>query len=400
MKYRPTIHFCVIQGLYWGCFCIVYAYASVYLLAKGLTSSQIGYLIAAGSGLSVIIQPILGAWADRSKKPILHKLTISMFAIMIACYIGLFISGDSGVSKIIIYGILIILLQATTSLTYSLGLFFIDLGLKVNIGMARGMGSLFYAAISSLLGVLVVKFNEDIVLAAGIIAFTLLSVSIGTFHFKGVREVKQVIETKEERTNLSLGQFLMSHKRYTGVLLGNTFVFIAYNFLNSYMFQIVTYHGGTEKEMGFAISLGAFLELPILFTLTLVNKKFKSGFLFKVSSVVILIKCILFMTAMNINMIYVAMITQALGYGLYAGISIYYIAHTIENEEQVRGQSLMTATVTIGMLVGSGVGGLLIDKGSVPLLLTVTVITGIIGAVIVCISAEKGRSHKISGYYS
>ena len=391
MKYRPTIHFCVIQGLYWGCFCIVYAYASVYLLAKGLTSSQIGYLIAAGSGLSVIIQPILGAWADRSKKPILHKLTISMFAIMIACYIGLFISGDSGVSKIIFYGILIILLQATTSLTYSLGLFFIDLGLKVNIGMARGMGSLFYAAISSLLGVLVVKFNEDIVLAAGIIAFTLLSVSIGTFHFKGVREVKQVIETKEERTNLSLGQFLMSHKRYTGVLLGNTFVFIAYNFLNSYMFQIVTYHGGTEKEMGFAISLGAFLELPILFTLTLVNKKFKSGFLFKVSSVVILLKCILFMTAMNINMIYIAMFTQALGYGLYAGISIYYIAHTIENEEQVRGQSLMTATVTIGMLVGSGVGGLLIDKGSVPLLLTVTVVTGIIGAVIVCISAEKGN---------
>lgn len=392
MKYRPTIHFCVIQGLYWGCFCIVYAYASVYLLAKGMTSSQIGYLIAAGSGLSVIIQPILGAWADRSKNPILHKLTISMFAIMIACYIGLFISGDSGVSKIVFYGILIILLQATTSLTYSLGLFFIDLGLKVNIGIARGMGSLFYAAISSLLGVLVVKFNEDIVLAAGIIAFTLLSVSIGTFHFKGVREVKQVIETKEERTNLSLGQFLMSHKRYTGVLLGNTFVFIAYNFLNSYMFQIVTYHGGTEKEMGFAISLGAFLELPILFALTLVNKKFKSGFLFKVSSVVILLKCILFMTAMNINMIYVAMITQALGYGLYAGISIYYIAHTIENEEQVRGQSLMTATVTIGMLVGSGVGGLLIDKGSVPLLLTVTVVTAIIGAVIVCISAEKGQT--------
>ena len=392
MKYRPTIHFCVIQGLYWGCFCIVYAYASVYLLAKGMTSSQIGYLIAAGSGLSVIIQPFLGAWADRSKNPILHKLTISMFAIMIACYIGLFISGDSGVSKTVFYGILVILLQATTSLTYSLGLFFIDLGLKVNIGMARGMGSLFYAAISSLLGVLVVKFNEDIVLAAGIIAFTLLSVSIGTFHFKGVREVKRVIETKEERTNLSLGQFLMSHKRYTGVLLGNTFVFIAYNFLNSYMFQIVTYHGGTEKDMGFAISLGAFLELPILFALTAVNRKFKSGFLFKVSSVVIMLKCILFMTAMNINMIYVAMLTQALGYGLYAGISIYYIAHTIENEEQVRGQSLMTATVTIGMLVGSGVGGLLIDKGSVPLLLTVTVVTAIIGAVIVCISAEKGQT--------
>ena len=239
MKYRPTIHFCVIQGLYWGCFCIVYAYASVYLLAKGMTSSQIGYLIAAGSGLSVIIQPILGAWADRSKNPILHKLTISMFAIMIACYIGLFISGDSGVSKTVFYGILVILLQATTSLTYSLGLFFIDLGLKVNIGMARGMGSLFYAAISSLLGVLVVKFNEDVILLAGIVAFTLLSLSIATFHFKGVKEVKQTIETKKERTNLSLGQFLISHRRYTGVLIGNIFVFIAYNFLNLSMSLII-----------------------------------------------------------------------------------------------------------------------------------------------------------------
>ncbi|MBP5297805.1 MAG: MFS transporter [Lachnospiraceae bacterium] len=391
MKYRPTIHFCVIQGLYWGCFCIVYAYASVYLLAKGLTSSQIGYLIAAGSGLSVILQPILGAMADRSKKPILHKLTVIMFAIMIACYVGLLVV-DVKVSKVVFYGVLIILLQATTSLTYSLGLFFMDMGLKVNIGIARGMGSLFYAAISSALGVLVVKFNEDVVLMAGIIGLTLLSLSILTFHFKGVEEVKLVDEAKKERTNLSLAEFLVSHKRYSGVLLGNIFVFIAYNFLNSYMFQIVTHHGGTEKEMGFAISLGAFLELPILFTLTFVNRKFKSGFLFKVSSVVILLKCIMFMTAMNINMIYVAMFTQALGYGLYAGISIYYIAHTIENEEQVRGQSLMTATVTIGMLVGSGVGGLLIDKGSVPLLLTVTVITAVIGAVIVCISAEKGKT--------
>lgn len=394
MKYRPTIHFCVIQGLYWGCYCIVYAYASVYLLAKGLTSSQIGYLIAAGSGLSVIIQPILGNLADRSKKPILHKLTIGMFSIMIASYIGLYLAGDSVVARVIFYGILIIVLQATTSLTYSLGLFFIDMGLKVNIGIARGMGSLIYAAFSSLLGILVVKFNEDVVVIAGIAAFIMLSLSIATFHFKGVKEVKLTEEgdNKKERTNLSLMQFFATHKRYTGVLLGNVFVFIAYNFINSYMFQIVSYHGGTEKDMGFAISLGAFLELPILFTLTIVNRKFKSGPLFKVSAIVILLKCVLFVSAANISMIYVAMLTQALGYGLYAGISIYYIAHTIENEEQVRGQSLMTATVTIGMLVGSGLGGLLIDKGSVPLLLTVTVITAVIGAVIVCISAERGMT--------
>ena len=197
MKYRPTIHFCVIQGLYWGCFCIVYAYASVYLLAKGLTSSQLGYLIAAGSGLSVILQPILGAMADRSKKPILHKLTVIMFAIMIACYVGLLVV-DVKVSRVVFYGVLIILLQATTSLTYSLGLFFMDMGLKVNIGIARGMGSLFYAAISSALGVLVVKFNEDVVLMAGIIGLTLLSLSILTFHFKGVEEVKLVDEAKKE----------------------------------------------------------------------------------------------------------------------------------------------------------------------------------------------------------
>ncbi|MBO4809433.1 MAG: MFS transporter [Lachnospiraceae bacterium] len=371
----------------------MYAYASVYLLAKGLTSTQIGYLIAAGSGLSVIIQPILGAFADRSKKPILHKLTVGMFLIMIACFVGLFVVENSNSTRVILYAILIILLQATTSLTYSLGLFFIDMGLKVNIGIARGMGSLFYAAVSSILGVLVVNFNEDVIVIAGIIAFVLLSLSIATFHFKGVKEVKlfKSEENGKTRENLSLTEFFATHKRYTWVLIGNTFAFIAYNYLNSYMFQIVSFHGGTEKDMGFAISLGAFLELPILFTLTLVNRKLRSGLLYKVSAVVILLKCVLFMTAMNMGMIYVAMFTQALGYGLYAGISIYYIANTIENEEQVRGQALMTATVTVGMLVGSGTGGLLIDKGSVPALLIAAVITALIGAIIICVSAEKGN---------
>ena len=47
MKYRPTIQYSMIQGIFWGCFALVFAFSSVYLLAKGFTNTQVGYVMAA-----------------------------------------------------------------------------------------------------------------------------------------------------------------------------------------------------------------------------------------------------------------------------------------------------------------------------------------------------------------
>ena len=77
MKLNRTklmLQYCVLQGSYWASFCVLYAFATVFLLSRGFESSMIGVIIAVGNILGVILQPVVASIADRSEKISLHKL--------------------------------------------------------------------------------------------------------------------------------------------------------------------------------------------------------------------------------------------------------------------------------------------------------------------------------------
>ena len=72
---KLMIQYCILQGSYWASFCVIYAFATVFLLSRGFESSMIGVIIAAGNILGVVLQPMVASIADRSEKISLHKLT-------------------------------------------------------------------------------------------------------------------------------------------------------------------------------------------------------------------------------------------------------------------------------------------------------------------------------------
>ena len=80
---KLMIQYCILQGSYWASFCVIYAFATVFLLSRGFESSMIGVIIAAGNILGVILQPMVASIADRSEKISLHKLTAMLSVIMI-----------------------------------------------------------------------------------------------------------------------------------------------------------------------------------------------------------------------------------------------------------------------------------------------------------------------------
>ena len=57
-----------IFGAYWIVYAVVSSFASVFMLAKGYTNSQIGITIAAANILAVVMQPLIADFADRSRK--------------------------------------------------------------------------------------------------------------------------------------------------------------------------------------------------------------------------------------------------------------------------------------------------------------------------------------------
>ncbi|SDB53609.1 MFS transporter [Butyrivibrio sp. INlla16] len=393
MNIRPTAHYSLIQGLFWGSFAALFGFSSVYLLAKGFSNTQIGYLMAASGAASALFQPIAGSIADRSKKLILHHFLIVLSILAIALC-GAMLGVGNGIIKVaIFYCLLSTALQVMTPLLYSLGMYFIEHGISINFGICRGIGSITYAMVAAFLGILIERLDENAVIISVIVIYVFFILAVATFHFRGVSEQKNSMPEESSHEGKSLIDFITKNRQFTFILIGNIFVFISHTIIGNYMYQIVTYRGYSSKEMGVAVSLAATCELPTLFLLSRINKKISSGNLLRISVIFMFLKNLFLFFATNIAFIYFSMSLQLLGYGLFAGISVIYVNEIVDSHNKTMGQSLMNMTVTMGGLIGSLLGGKLLDMINVPGMLLVSGITALIGAMIVCAFSEKGRSN-------
>ena len=390
-KALPTIQYSIQQAATWAGYSALFAYASVFLLSRGFSNSGVGYVVAGGSLLSALLQPIAGAFADKSRRFILHRLIVVISLVMMLSAGLLLVPGHSFWVMALLYGILVAFLQMVTPLDFSLGMYFINRGVKINFGIARGMGSLAYALLSYILGILTEKMSTDVVMVAVILLYSVLILSVITFHFKGVPEVPFSDTREHTRKTGSLSGFLKSHPSFAGVVAGVSLLFISHNIISNYMFQIVSHVGRGTAEMGTAITIAAVLEIPVLFLLSAINRFLRSGTLLKVSCVFFAIKALFIFLASNIETIYMAQCFQILGFGLYAGISVCYVNHTIEEPFRTRGQAFMTMSNTAGAVAGSLLGGWLLDLTSVRVMNLVSLATALLGAVIVLCSAQSGK---------
>ena len=85
-KKKITLLYAIIQGGYWSSFCATYGFATVFLLSRGFTTSQIGISIALANVLAVVCQPTVATIADEAKKISLHSLTILLILSCLDCF--------------------------------------------------------------------------------------------------------------------------------------------------------------------------------------------------------------------------------------------------------------------------------------------------------------------------
>ena len=92
-RYIPTIKYSWLQGSFWMSFCIVFNYASVFLLSRGYSNSQIGIVIAVAGVISTLLQPIVAGLADRSRRLTLRTLVMILAVCMLAGGAALLLDG-------------------------------------------------------------------------------------------------------------------------------------------------------------------------------------------------------------------------------------------------------------------------------------------------------------------
>lgn len=381
MKNR-TLGYALIQSFFWVCYAAVMGFVSMYLLQAGFDNSQVGLMIAAAGLLSALLQPVVAAYADRPGSMSLGALIRLSGLATLACALGLiFIRGNKALTGLL-YGLSMVLLQLTTPLVNALGIATVNSGEKMNFGVARGFGSLGYAAAAYLIGLLAQRFGAvtvPICMAAGF-AFMVLSVT-------GYGPVKRENAPAAERGKK--GGFLRCYPRYAAVLAGLVLIFVSHVVLNSFTYQIVEFKGGGSQQMGVAMAFASLIELPIMFLFGWMLKKARCHVWFRLAGVFFFLKCLGTLLCGDIPGFYAVQLFQMFGWALMTVSSVFYINAIMAPEDSVKGQACFTMSMTLGNVVGAIAAGRILDAFGVQAMLAFGTASALAGAVIVLIFAQR-----------
>ena len=384
----PTVKYTLIQGSYWGCYCTIITFSSVYLLAQGFSNAQIGSLIAVSGILSAILQPLVSGMADRLKRLSLRQFAALMVLVQTVAGILLLVLPGM-LPQTLLYGLLLIMVQVVLPLCSALGMACINSGNAMNFGVARGAGSISYGVFSALCGQLVLWFGE-ISLPLAMTALNLILMgSILVFKFKGMEGQPQA-EARPEKRKEGGKPFLLKYHGIIPLVIGVVLLLVSHNVLNTFAFQIVTPLGGDSAAMGTMLLIQALVELPVMFFFSWMIARASSRFWLCVSGVGFFLHALGALLAPNMFWMNVIQIFEMPGYAVLTLASIYFVNEMVAGEDRVQGQAWITMAMTLGNVLASFVGGLLLDYTSVFLLLTFASLAGAVGMLIFFLLLRKG----------
>jgi PPP family 3-phenylpropionic acid transporter len=413
-----TVKYAFLQSAYWISECSIYSFAAVYLQYKNFDNTQIGFVLSFAAILSILLQPVIAAIADKTKKVSLRFMVLLLIVIVIGMTLLLYVMQDSFWVTAMVF-ILINAIQFTLNpLFNSLALEYLNIGIPMNYGLARGTGSICYAVMSYFLGNLVDSYSAGIILPIFLVSYIIAvfavvlfkinihkSVTKGTYpenltdsEISSVRYHPQneteVLEP--EKAPSGIFSFFITYKKFTVLLIGIAMVFYSHSLINTYLINIIKQVGGSGSDLGISLSIAAGLELPTMAVFIYLVRKISCHKLLIISAFFFFIKAVVTWLAPNVFMIYVSQIFQMLSFALYTPASIYYVNEIVGEHDRVKGQAMLgVAALGIAGTAANISGGKILDSLGVSQMLLVGTLVTFLGFLLVCFSVEKTKKNSL-----
>lgn len=385
------IKYSAIQALYFGSFCALMGYASVYLLAQNVSNSLIGTILAGISVVVVFTQPAIASFADKNKHIELKNIVAIFVAIAVVLSFAIYFAKGMTLLVLCLFVGISTCLQTITPLMNSLAFAFEKHGYEINYGIARGIGSAAYAIASFILGYLVEDYGTSIIPIVYLVLNIILLVVVHGYVLpkNAIKTTQEDVKQEEQEEQLSFKDFFLEYKKFMVFVFGIVVVYFTHTIINNFFIQILTPIGGSESDMGTAVFLAAIVELPAMGLFNVIRKKINVSTLLKFCAIMFAVKHTLTFLATNMTLIYIAQLTQMMAYAILIPASVYYVNTIISKKDQIKGQSMVTMAMTASGIVANLVGGFLLDGIGVHNVLLLGTIVSIVGAVIVILSVEK-----------
>ena len=350
-----TGRYMLLQGLNWSAFAVIWVYAVVLLRGSGLSYSQAGLVISLANILAVFAQQGLSAWADRAAVDSSAKAAVAAALLILLAGVG-----DKALAGVCfcLIGVAIIGVQPFLN---AAAMERVQQGLALNYGLARGIGSVSYAAFSGLAGVILGRFGGSGLVATYIFLSLAVLLALAAFSAGAGRTVS----VRQPGETLSGAALLRRNPQFCWFLASSVLLYAAHMMAITYMDAIVGRAGGTEAELGLAVAVGAAAEFPAMALLQRIRRRFSAKQILLFSAVSFAVKLLCLAAAVSMTWVYLASLLQLAAYSLFTGMSVYYVTDVVDSANQAKGQALCSGASTVGAVLGNYAGGMLLEHLSV-----------------------------------
>lgn len=388
-----NIEYSGLQGLYWMAFGIIISFAAVFLHARGYSNSELGAIMAAGNICALILQPIVADFADRSKKVSILGILAAVAALLcVAFATSILVPGRSAIVSIS-YGTFICCIFLMQPLVTSVSAFIESRNVKINFGIARGIGSLGYAILVAILGVLVEKLSTAVLPAAGLCVMLLMLVLLAVLA-RQCQNAPAAFSSTEKAKSRSTLAFLKSDKRFALMLAGLALMYFSHAVINNFLINIVENLGGNNADMGALNAYTAIIEMPAMFFFALLLKRWSCSSLFKFSIAMYAVKAFAVYFAPNLPVLYASQILQSISFALYIPASVRYVQETVSPADQIKGQAFITSMISLSSIFASFLGGIMYDAFGVSTTLLISAVVTTVGAAVAVPAVRKTAVNK------
>ena len=385
---RITIHYAAAFAVYFAAFCMIRSFISVYLLDVGFTYTQVGIITGIHMFFTAAIQPNFSLIFDRFPKLGLRRfIALCCVPAVLSSVLTFFLPANL-FTYVMLYIVFAVCEIGVQSLMVSMGMEYVNAGIPINAGLGRGVGSLGYAAANLILGMLIVRFGSPVSQRLNILLMILFAVLVLTMPDPAASDAEKK-EEMDDAPSDTLLSFLRGNRVFALFAFSELFIFFSHCILNTYMPNIAAQFGLGSDFTGLANSLAACLELIPMMFFAQISKRIRPMKLLYISAVFFTLKILTAALARNAAGLILSQTMQMCAYALFSVASIYFANQAVRPHNRVMAQGLLVGACEAGFMIGSLVGGVILDHSSVSSLLRLGCGISLVGSILMIVSVRK-----------
>jgi len=371
----------VIELFFWGSIIAIEGFMVPYLSGVGFSEREAGLIMAAVFLVSIGSGPLWGYVADRTEG---HRQIISV-ALGVGIVVVLAILGSGSSFWLIILFALIYSLTVNSmpALIDSWIMKISRSGSPISYGIARGFGSLGFAASGAVLGLVLERHGLALlfpIFAALTLVVLLVVVTTRT------RPPMTTTPSHESSDGLSARAALravLANGRYLTLLASCFFIFLgtraAITFLPIRLYAL----GGTTIHVGWAQSVNAASEIPFMFLSVILLRRVRPRLLLFGAMVVSVVRLVFLQLAPTPGAIVAVQAIQGVSFGFLLPAAIHYIDRISPPAYRSLFQTLAPAIYFgLASVLGSSAGGMIIERFGLDVLYAVSPMVAAVGVLL------------------